>query len=400
MNQPMREDVLGSDPRWQTNLGNIDEVAAGYRPQVLVVDDVWDNRRIIMRHLSRRRIDCTEADGSVEALKLLAKKAFDLVLLDIMMPGMDGSEFMQVVRDKYSQSELPIIMVTARGSSDDIKYNFGLGANDYIVKPLDWATAFPRIMAQINRKLDTDQRSRAYAEVEAETGKLREAITKNSETLVRMSLHLAHGLDASGPLRDDDLLELLLSTTIPQCETRVLAHRLLAKFGDLGSVIAAPERRLLEVAGATDRVHLMLKLVETAALRMARARVMGRCAIASWDDLLRYCKTVMAHRENEQVRVLYLDRKNVIIADEAQGQGTVDHVPVYPREIVRRALELNASAVILVHNHPSGDPEPSDEDVAMTTRIAEACATVGVTVHDHLVIGKDRDASLRAMGLM
>ena len=179
-----------------------------------------------------------------------------------------------------------------------------------------------------------------------------------------------------------------------------LAKRLLAAFGDLGGVVSAPERRILAVEGATSKVYLQLRIAEAFAHRMARARVIDRCAIASWDDLLRYCKTVMAHRSTEQVRVLYLDRKNVLIADEAQGEGTVDHVPVYPREVVRRALELNASAVILVHNHPSGDPDPSQEDVAMTARIEEACRAVGVALHDHLVIGRDRDASLRAMGLM
>jgi DNA repair protein RadC len=197
-----------------------------------------------------------------------------------------------------------------------------------------------------------------------------------------------------------ELLELLLFNAIPRIDVKPLAKRLLATFGDLNGVVAASERRLLQVEGATERVHLQLKVAEAFAHRMARARVLDRCMISSWEDLLSYCKTVMAHRETEQVRVLYLDRKNVLIADEAQGEGTVDHVPVYPREIVRRALELNASAVILVHNHPSGDPNPSDEDVAMTARIEEACRAVGIAVHDHLVIGKDRDASLRAMGLM
>ena len=197
-----------------------------------------------------------------------------------------------------------------------------------------------------------------------------------------------------------ELLELLLFNAIPRVDVKPLAKRLLAAFGDLGGVVSAPERRILAVEGATPKVYLQLRIAEAFAHRMARARVIDRCAIASWDDLLRYCKTVMAHRSTEQVRVLYLDRKNVLIADEAQGEGTVDHVPVYPREIVRRALELNASAVILVHNHPSGDPDPSQEDVAMTARIEEACRAVGVALHDHLVIGRDRDASLRAMGLM
>ena len=197
-----------------------------------------------------------------------------------------------------------------------------------------------------------------------------------------------------------ELLELLLFNAIPRIDVKPLAKRLLAAFGDLNGVVAAPERRLMEVEGATDRVYLQLRIAEAFAHRMARAKVIDRCVIGSWDDLMRYCKTVMAHRGTEQVRVLYLDRKNVLVADEAQGEGTVDHVPVYPREVVRRALELQASAIVLVHNHPSGDPEPSDEDVAMTARIVEACGAVGVAVHDHLVIGKERDASLRAMGLM
>ena len=359
-----------------------------------------DNRRIIMRRLARRGVNCTEANGSGDALKLIAKSAFDLVLLDIMMPGMSGSEFMEVVRDKYSQSELPIIMVTARSSSEDIRYNFSLGASDYITKPIDWATALPRIMAQIDRKLDADRRLETYAKARAEADGLREALIRAGEALVRSGHELRSGSSAGLVVQDVDLLELLLGSVTPPQEARALACRLLSAFGDFGGVVAASERRLMQVEGATERVHLQLKLVETTALRLTRAKLLNRCAIASWDDLLRYCKTVMAHRETEQVRVLYLDRKNVLIADEAQGEGTVDHVPVYPREIVRRALELNASAVILVHNHPSGDPDPSDEDVAMTARIEEACGAVGVVVHDHLVIGKDRDASLRTMGLM
>ena len=197
-----------------------------------------------------------------------------------------------------------------------------------------------------------------------------------------------------------ELLELVLFNAIPRVDVKPLAKRLLAAFGDLGGVVAAPERRLLEVDGATPRVHLQLRLVGAMAHRLARARVLDRCVIASWDDLLAYCKTAMAHRSTEQVRVLFLDRKNVLIADEAQGEGTVDHVPVYPREIVRRALEVGASAIVLVHNHPSGDPEPSEEDVAMTARVVEACTAVGIAVHDHLVIGRERDASLRALGLM
>jgi DNA repair protein RadC len=143
-----------------------------------------------------------------------------------------------------------------------------------------------------------------------------------------------------------------------------------------------------------------LKIVEAAAHRLARARVMNRPVLSSWAALMDYCKTAMAHRETEQFRILFLDRKNVLIADEEQARGTVDHVPVYPREVVKRALELNASAIILVHNHPSGDPTPSDADVDMTARIESAARAVGVVIHDHVVIGRERDASLRALGLL
>ena len=145
-----------------------------------------------------------------------------------------------------------------------------------------------------------------------------------------------------------------------------LAKALLAAFGDLNGVVAASEHRLLEVPGTTPKVWLQLRIVEAFAHRMARAKVIRRSVISSWDELMAYCRTVMAYRDTEQFRILFLDRKNVLIADEAQAKGTVDHVPVYPREVAKRALELNASALILVHNHPSGDPTPSDADVAMT----------------------------------
>ena len=254
--------------------------------------------------------------------------------------------------------------------------------------------ASPRVPHRANRRLSAEDAA-GGGMVRGSDGALRPHYWGHRERLRRRFLE--GGQEA---MPEYELLELLLFNAVPRIDVKPLAKRLLAAFGDLGGVVSAPKRRLLQVEGATERVHLQLKIAEAFAHRMARARVIDRCMIASWEDLLRYCKTVMAHRETEQVRVLYLDRKNVLIADEAQGEGTVDHVPVYPREIVRRALELNASAVILVHNHPSGDPDPSDEDVAMTARIEEACRAVGVAVHDHLVIGRDRDASLRAMGLM
>jgi len=133
---------------------------------------------------------------------------------------------------------------------------------------------------------------------------------------------------------------------------------------------------------------------------MARSKMMRTHVVSSWDALLDYCHTTMAHRETEQFRVLYLDRKNVIIADEEQGKGTVDHVPVYPREVAKRALELNASALILVHNHPSGDPTPSQNDIDMTQQIHNACNALGLTLHDHLIIGKSRELSFRAEGYL
>jgi DNA repair protein RadC len=197
-----------------------------------------------------------------------------------------------------------------------------------------------------------------------------------------------------------ELLELVLFNAIPRIDVKPLAKALLAAFGDLNGVIAAPEPRLTAVPGVTPKVHLQLRLLEAVAHRMARAQVMQREVISSWDALMRYCKTVMAYRDTERFRILFLDRKNVLIADEEQARGTVDHVPVYPREVAKRALELNASALILVHNHPSGDPTPSRADVEMTEAIVAALGAIGVTLHDHVVIGKERDASFRSLGLL
>lgn len=197
-----------------------------------------------------------------------------------------------------------------------------------------------------------------------------------------------------------ELLEMLLFNAIDRVDVKPLAKQLLAAFGDLNGVVAAGEHRLMQVLGTTPKVHYQLRLVEAIAHRMARARVMERCAISSWDALMSYCRTVMAHRETEQFRILFLDRKNILIADEAQARGTIDHVPVYPREVAKRALELNASAIILVHNHPSGDPTPSDADVAMTEQVEMACHAIGVAIHDHVVIGKGAEASFRSLGLL
>ncbi len=207
---------------------------------------------------------------------------------------------------------------------------------------------------------------------------------------------------SAGPagVADYEMLELVLFRAIPRRDVKPLAKRLLAQFGDFNGVISAPPPRLAEIQGVGDAVICELKIVEAAAHRLARARVMNRPALSSWDALMDYCKTTMAHRETEQFRILFLDRKNILVADEEQARGTVDHVPVYPREVVKRALELNASALILVHNHPSGDPTPSQTDVEMTRRIDDAAKSVGIVIHDHVVVGKASDASFRALGLL
>jgi DNA repair protein RadC len=199
---------------------------------------------------------------------------------------------------------------------------------------------------------------------------------------------------------DYELLELVLFRAIPRRDVKPLARALMDRFGDFNRVITAPEPRLRDISGVGDAVIVELKVIEAAAHRMARSRVMRQHVLSGWDALLDYCHTTMAHRETEQFRVIYLDRKNVVIGDEEQGKGTVDHVPVYPREVAKRALELNASALILVHNHPSGDPTPSQADIDMTQQIFAACSALGLTLHDHLIIGKSRELSFRSEGYL
>ncbi len=201
-------------------------------------------------------------------------------------------------------------------------------------------------------------------------------------------------------LPDYELLELILFRAIPRQDVKPLARALLDRFGDFNRVLSAPLPQLTEVKGVGHAVVVELKVVEAAAHRLARAKVMQRHVVSSWQALLDYCHTVMAHRDTEQFRILYLDTKNVLIADEEQAQGTVDHVPVYPREVVKRALELNATSIILVHNHPSGDPTPSAADIDMTHQIDDAAKALGITVHDHLIIGKSCELSFRSQGLM
>ena len=208
---------------------------------------------------------------------------------------------------------------------------------------------------------------------------------------------LSGGADA---MPDYELLELLLFRAIPRRDVKPLARELMERFGDFNRVITASEARLRDINGVADAIIVELKIIEAAAQRLARARVMQQPVVSSWDALIDYCHTAMAHRETEQFRVLYLDRKNVLIADEEQGKGTVDHVPVYPREVAKRALELNASAIILVHNHPSGDTTPSTADIDMTRQISNACDALGLTLHDHLIIGQSQELSFRSAGYL
>jgi DNA repair protein RadC len=199
---------------------------------------------------------------------------------------------------------------------------------------------------------------------------------------------------------DYELLELVLFRAIPRQDVKPLARRLIDHFGDFNRVITALAERLTEVQGVGHAVVLEFKITQAVAQKLTRSRVLGRCIVSSWRELLDYCHTHMSHRETEQFRVLYLDRKNILILDEAQGEGSIDHVPVYPRNIVKRALEVNASAIILVHNHPSGDLTPSPQDIDMTRQVAEAAAPLGITLHDHLVIGASTEISFRTDGYL
>jgi DNA repair protein RadC len=208
---------------------------------------------------------------------------------------------------------------------------------------------------------------------------------------------LKGGADA---MPDYELLELTLFAAQPRRDTKPLAKALLVRFGSFAEVIAAPRARLMEVKGVGENVANHLKIVEAAAQRLAKTKIMGRAALSSWSALLDYCTAAMARSETEEFRVLFLDRKNMLVADEVLNRGTVDHAPVYPREIVKRALELNASAIILVHNHPSGDPAPSKADIAMTREVATAAKALGITIHDHLVIGRGGHSSFKSLGLL
>jgi DNA repair protein RadC len=206
----------------------------------------------------------------------------------------------------------------------------------------------------------------------------------------------------AGPdaLSDYELLELLLFRALPRRDVKPLAKSLLEKFGSFAEVISAPESRLAEVKGLGDSAVTELKIVQAAASRLLRGAVKKRRVLSSWSSVLDYCRSAQAFSDREQFRVLFLDKRNQLIADEIQQTGTVDHTPVYPREVVKRALELSATAIILVHNHPGGDPTPSHADIEMTKRIIEIARGLGIEVHDHIIVGRDGHASLKGLKLI
>ena len=199
---------------------------------------------------------------------------------------------------------------------------------------------------------------------------------------------------------DYEVLEMLLFTALPRGDTKPLAKALIDRFGSLADVLSAPPERLAEVKGVGDGIIAALKLVREAGLRLTRAQALNRPALSSWNAVLEYCQAAMAYENREQFRILFLDRKNTLIADEVQQQGTIDHTPVYPREVAKRALELDATAVILVHNHPSGDPNPSRADIEMTKKVVAAAAALGIVVHDHLIIDRGTHSSFKSLGLL
>jgi DNA repair protein RadC len=207
---------------------------------------------------------------------------------------------------------------------------------------------------------------------------------------------------SAGPeaLSDYELLEMALFPALPRRDTKPLAKSLLKAFGSFAEVIHAPVARLREIDGIGDASINQLKLIAAAASRVAKGEVKQRTALSSWNDVIDYCRTSMAFADKEQFRLLFLDKRNRLIADEVQQTGTVDHTPVYPREVIKRALELSATALILVHNHPSGDPTPSQADIQMTKAIIDIATPLGISVHDHIIVGKGGHASLKGMRLI
>lgn len=216
----------------------------------------------------------------------------------------------------------------------------------------------------------------------------------------RERLRTRYRENGDAALADYEILELLLFRLIPRRDTKPIAKALIDRFQTLGGVMGAPIALLQEVNGIGEAVALDLKLMASVAQRMLKSEIRGKKVLASWSSVIDYCHSAMAYETREQFRILFLDKRNTLIADEVQGRGTVDHTPVYPREVVKRALELSATAIILVHNHPSGDPTPSRADIDMTKTIVDTAKPLGIVVHDHIIIGKDGHASFKGLRLI
>lgn len=245
-------------------------------------------------------------------------------------------------------------------------------------------------------KIGARQKPQAQAQPEVEKPEASEPHYKGHRA--RLRERFAESSDQGMP--DYELLELVLFRSIPQRDVKPLAKSLISRFGSFAEVIGARPERLTEVEGIGAATAVDLKIVEAAARRLARGAIGDRPLLGSWKDVLDYCRTAMAFADREQFRILFLDKRNFLIADEVQSLGTVDHTPVYPREVVKRALELAASAIIMVHNHPSGDPTPSTADIRMTEELASIGKSLGITLHDHIIVGKNGHSSFRGLNLI
>ena len=249
-------------------------------------------------------------------------------------------------------------------------------------------------------KLAPDRRDTSVST--ARTAKSHAAPSAPATSMEHHRDRMREKLLTAGPdaLADHEMLEMVLFLALPRIDTKPVAYRLLARFGSFAEVIAASPRDVMAVQGMGKASAAALRLVSAAAVRLGRARVMGQPVLSDWDALMTYLNQVMAREQTEQFRVLFLDSRNRLLADEAQSRGTVNHTPVYPREVIGRALELKAAAIILSHNHPSGDPTPSSDDVAITREIVDAAKTMGIAVHDHVVVGNGTWVSFRKEGLL
>lgn len=244
---------------------------------------------------------------------------------------------------------------------------------------------------------DRDKRSDGTV-ADAQGSFLEAPIADHSGHRQRLRERFRKGGDDAVP--DYELLELVRFRALPRRDTKGIAKKLLARFGSFAEVVNALEPRLKELQDVGDSVVTELKLIRAAALRLVRTEAVQRPVLSSWKQVLDYLRAAQSYEHREQFRILFLDKRNRLIADEVQGHGTVDHTPVYVREVVKRALELSATAIILVHNHPSGDPTPSRADIDMTKQIVASAAPLGIAVHDHIIVGREGHASLKSLRLI